>query len=68
MTAATQSRELVHTKLRHRPERPLTLFTLEKICAVQGDREQAEVAGNQARILLQNTGADAAVLQHYATA
>ena len=61
------ARELVHTKLRHRPERPLTLFTLEKICAAQGDREQAEVAGNQARTLLQTMGADAAVLQYYAT-
>jgi len=62
------ARELVQAKLRHRPARPLTLFALEKICAAQGNREQAEVAGNQARELWQNMGADVDVLQHYATA
>ena len=60
--------ELLDMKLRHRPDRPLALFALEKLHASQGKTAQATEAAARARRLWQDAGADQDVLAPYSMA
>jgi D-serine deaminase-like pyridoxal phosphate-dependent protein len=59
--------DLLIAKRRHRPDRPLALFALEKVSARQGDTVQAAAMGAKARSLWQEMGADQEVLARFAT-
>ena len=58
---------LLDTKRRHRPDRPLALFAVEKLSAAQGQSTQAALAGTTARRLWQEMGADKNVLEAFTT-
>ena len=61
------ARALLDTKRRHRPDRPLALFAVEKLSAAQGEMTQAGLAGSTARRLWQEMGADRNVLEAFTT-
>ncbi|HEY7495701.1 MAG TPA: tetratricopeptide repeat protein [Candidatus Tectomicrobia bacterium] len=59
--------DLLTAKRRHRPDRPLALFALEKMYARQGHTGQAAAMGTAARSLWQKMGADQEALARFAT-
>jgi tetratricopeptide (TPR) repeat protein len=62
------ARDLLDAKRRHRPDRPLALFALEKVYTRQGDPAQAAAARARARSLWHDMGADQQALAHFAPA
>ena len=57
--------ELIEGKRRHRPDRPLALFALEKALKSQGQNAQAAEAGGRARRLWHEMGADPDILGRF---
>ncbi len=57
--------ELIEGKRRHRPDRPLALFALEKALKSQGKTAQADEAGAGARRLWHEMGADPDIVERF---